>query len=210
VDGGPGRLVLRLARGSLAALDVAAMLTIVLTPGIDLVNFFSYFTIQSNVIAVVVLAGGALADPGGPRWAYLRGAATLYIVITGLVYNTLLINVSVGVASPWVNDVVHRIVPALMLLDWILFSPWARTHVAAALGWLAYPLAYVAYTLLRGPHVDWYPYPFLDPRLDGGYGRVALYTVVLALVFALLAVVVNAIGRWRHTASRAGAFSPGS
>jgi hypothetical protein len=183
----------------LAALDAAAMLVIVVSPGVNLVNFFSYFTIQSNVIAVVVLAGGALVDPRGARWAYLRGAATLYITITGLVYNTLLINVSVGVASPWINDVVHRLVPALMLLDWIIFSPWARTHVAAALVWLAYPLAYVAYTLLRGPLVDWYPYPFLDPRLGGGYGRVAIYGVVLTLVFALLAVVINAIGRWRLT-----------
>lgn len=202
VEAGPGRLPLRLARGVLAALDVAALMTIVLSPGINFVNFFSYFTIQSNVIAVVVLAGAAIADPQGPRWAYLRGAATLYITITGLVYNTLLLHASVGVASIWVNDVVHRTVPALMLLDWIVFSPWARTHVVAALAWLAYPIAYVAYTLVRGPFAGWYPYPFLDPRLDGGYGRVALYTVGLAAVLALLAVLINAVGRWRVTARR--------
>jgi hypothetical protein len=204
VEGGPARIVLRAARGVLAALDLAAMATIVVSPGVNLANFFSYFTIQSNVIAVVVLAGGAIIDPEGPRWGYVRGAATLYITITGLVYNTLLLNIPVGVTAAWVNDIVHRVVPALMLLDWIAFAPWARLHVAAALGWLAYPLAYVAYTLLRGPLVDWYPYPFLDPRLAGGYGRVAIYTVVLTAVFALLAVLINAIGRLRATPAPVG------
>lgn len=151
MEGGPGRLPLRLARGVLAALDAVAMATIVISPGFDLANFFSYFTIESNVIAIVILAGGAVVDPRGPGWGYLRGAATLYVTITGLVYNTLLLHVPVGIVAPWVNDVVHRAVPALMLLDWVLFSPWARTHLLAALLWLAYPLAYVAYTLIRGP-----------------------------------------------------------
>lgn len=199
--GGPGRVVLRLARGVLAAVDAAAIVSIALSPGENIANFFSYFTIQSNVIAIVVLAGGALADPRGARWAYVRGAATLYIMITGLVYNTLLVSAAVGVA-PWINDVIHRIVPALMLLDWIIFAPWARTHVGAALVWLVYPLAYVACTLLRGALVDWYPYPFLDPRLGGAYGRVAIYLVVLTLVFALLAAFINGIGRWRLTGTR--------
>lgn len=189
----------------LAALDVAALASIVVSPRVNLGDFFSYFTIQSNVIAVVVLMGGAVIDPQGPRWAYVRGAATLYITITGLVYNTLLLHLAVGVPTPWVNDVVHRTVPALMLLDWIVFSPWAQTHIVAALGWLAYPVAYVAYTLLRGPDVDWYPYPFLDPLLQGGYGRVAISIVVMVAVSAVLAVLINAVGRWRQTAVRVGA-----
>jgi len=30
---------------------------------------------------------------------------------------------------------------------------------------LVYPVAYGAYSLIRGPIVDWYPYPFLDPQV---------------------------------------------
>jgi hypothetical protein len=48
--------------------------------------------------------------------------------------------------------------------------------------------------------VHWYPYPFLDPRHPGGYGRVALYAVVLAVAMGLLAVGVDAIGRRRDGA----------
>lgn len=195
---------LRVARGVLAAAALAAVVAPVVTTPLDLANYFSYFTIQSNLIAVVVLGGGAFIDPQGARWAYLRGAATLYITITGLIYNTLLLSVPVGVTAALINDMVHRIVPALMLLDWIVFSPWAPTHVVAALVWLAYPIAFIGYTLVRGVLVDWYPYPFLDPRLGGGYGRVAIYAVVLTAAFAVLAVLINAVGRWRLTAVREG------
>jgi hypothetical protein len=45
---------------------------------------------------------------------------------------------------------------------------------------MAYPLAYLAYSLIRGPIVDWYPYPFLDPDEVGGYAGVAAYCVAIA------------------------------
>ena len=79
-------------------------------------------------------------------------------------------------------------------------SPWTRRSLLAALGWLLAPLAYFAYSLVRGPIAHWYPYPFLDPRSLGGYGRVALYAVVLAVAMGLLAAGVNAIGRRRSGA----------
>jgi hypothetical protein len=42
---------------------------------------------------------------------------------------------------------------------WIVFSPWARRSYQAALDWLVVPLAYFAYSLLRGAALHWYPYP---------------------------------------------------
>jgi hypothetical protein len=50
-------------------------------------------------------------------------------------------------------------------------------------------------SLHRGAAVHWYPYPFLNPTHSGGYARVALYAVVLALFMGLLALAVNALGR---------------
>ena len=52
--------------------------------------------------------------------------------------------------------------------------------------WLAYPLAWVSYTMIRGALTDRYPYPFLDPA-NGGYGTVAVYCVAI-LVGVLLAM----------------------
>jgi hypothetical protein len=143
---------------------------------------------------VVLLAGGAL-DPPGRRWVYVRGAATLFMVITGIVYAVLLANVEVGLTSPWINDTLHRVIPLVMLADWIVFPPWARRSYRAALSWLVVPLAYFAYSLLRGAAVYPYPYPFLNPTHSGGYGRVVIYAVVLAVFMGLLAFAVNAVAR---------------
>ncbi len=194
--------VVRAARLLFAALDIAAMCVAITETKGSLVNFFSFFTIESNILAIVVLLIGGALDPAGARWARLRGAATLYMVITGIVYAVLLANADVGLIAAWVNSVLHQVTPIVLLADWILFPPWPRadrrtTAYWRPLAWLAFPLVYFAYSLSRGAAVDWYPYPFLDPRYSGGYGRVALYAVVLTVVFALLALAVSAIGPWR-------------
>jgi hypothetical protein len=123
------------------------------------------------------------------------------MVITGIVYAVLLANAEVGLTTAWINDTLHRVIPLAMLADWAAFAPWARASYRAALGWLVVPLAYFAYSLLRGAVVHWYPYPFLNPTHAGGYGRVAGYAVVLAVFMGLLALAVNAIARLRIRSS---------
>ena len=197
------RSVVRVARLAFAGFDIAAMCVAITAPTTgSLVNFFSFFTIESNLLAIVVLLVGGVLDPRSERWAYVRGAATLYMVITGIVYAALLANQEVGLTAAWVNSAMHQVTPAVLLVDWVCFPPWSRGTYRAALAWLAFPLAYLAYALARGAAVDWYPYPFLDPRRPGGYGRVATYAVVLAVVMGLLAVAVNAIGRTRAASAR--------
>lgn len=185
----------RAARLAFAAFDVAALAQAISDSTGSLVNFFSFFTIESNLLAVVVLAVGGAVAPRGQGWAWLRGAATLYMVVTGIVYAALLANAEVGLVSAWVNSALHQVIPAVMVADWVFSPPWPARPGRRALGWLAFPLAYLAYSLSRGAVVDWYPYPFLDPRHPGGYGRVALFCVALALVMAVLALAVGVRGR---------------
>jgi hypothetical protein len=185
--------VARAGRLLFAGFDIAAM-GVAIADSRHLGHFFSFFTIESNLLAIAVLLIGGAADPRGSRWAWVRGAATLYMVITGIVYAALLANAEVGLTAAWVDSAMHQVTPAVLLADWIVFPPWPRAAYGKALGWLAFPLAYFAYSLIRGAAVDWYPYPFIDPRQSGGYGRVAVFAVVLAVVFALLALAVSAIG----------------
>lgn len=166
-------------------------------------NYFSFFTIQSNVLGVLVLLIGGLVDPQSHRWQVVRGATTLYLLITGVIYAVLLANIDVMLTDRWINDVMHRVLPIVLVADWVLVPARARVALSPRLIalWLVYPLIYGAYTLIRGPLVDWYPYPFIDPR-GQGYISLTIGLIVLTGVFTLLAVAIAAVGgRARYRAS---------
>ncbi|CAN5168893.1 Pr6Pr family membrane protein [soil metagenome] len=180
-------------------------------------NFFSFFTIQSNVAAVVVFLIGAgllVARTGAdPDWFnVLRACVVSYMVVTGIVYNLLLRNVPLpqGATLEWSNEILHVVVPILMLLDW-LFSPgriavpWRKLWIVAV-----YPIVWVVYTMVRGPFTPnevtgvsyWYPYPFLNPDISpNGYLSVSFYVVLIALVIIAVGAGVIVISRRRLRAA---------
>lgn len=194
-----GSQLTRILRVAAAALGIAALIAANSERTGPFPNFLSFFTIESNILTVVVFAVGGLLDPRGTRWAYFRGAVTLYMVITGIVYAALLSDVPVGLSSPWINTALHRILPVLILVDWLFRPPWPRVPAARSLAWLVFPLAYFGYSLIRGPHANFYPYPFLDPR-PNGYDHVVAYAIVLSVAMAALAYAVWRIGDQRLAA----------
>ena len=196
----PVRL-LRLGFGVLTLTAIAVNLANAFdeVPGFVVLNFFSYFTNLSNILAAVVLIAGAVAQPRSARWEAIRGLATFAMVVTGIVYLVLLTGEPLGVTDPWINTVIHRVMPVVMLADWLLLPPRRRIERATALLWLLYPLGYAAYTLVRGPLAgDFYPYPFIDPTRDGGSAQVALNCVALALAMAAIALLVAWAGNARR------------
>ncbi|MGH2558513.1 MAG: Pr6Pr family membrane protein [Thermomicrobiales bacterium] len=173
------------------------------------VNFFSFFTIQSNIIAAGLLLYTALRAPDGVpsrTLDLLRGAAVLYMTTTGIVYALLLSGEDVQTTIGWVNTVVHQIIPIVVVLDWLLDPPRTRLTWRKALVWLSFPLVWVIYTLIRGPIVDWYPYPFLDPDHPdaGSWGRVFVNCVAIAIGILALTWVVVAVGNKMRTAFGSG------
>lgn len=226
-----GRGVWALVRVGTALLIVAAVLaqaqvTIggAADAGRDLattvVNFFSFFTILSNVASVVVLAlagawlwrtreAAAVREPRG--LAVALASVTAYMLVTGVVYNTLLrgIELPQGTTVLWSNEVLHVVGPLVLLLD-LLLAPGRRGLRWSAVGAvLVFPVVWVVYTLVRGPWVtnpvtgasSWYPYPFLDPGnpalQPGGYAGVTVYVVGIALLIGGVAAAVVAVGRRR-------------
>ena len=148
-------------------------------------NFFSYFTVLSNMLAVGVLFAGAWFAYKKKRSAEyddVRGAATLYMALTGVVFATLLSSLDPRLltAVPWDNTVLHYIMPIFMVVDWIIDPPVHAIKLRQTVLWLVFPIGYVLYSLVRGPIVGWYPYPFLNPA-NGGYGVIAITCVCIAL-----------------------------
>jgi hypothetical protein len=162
----------------------------------DAVNFFFYFTDLSNLFAAFVLVIGGIAAVRGRAGVpdLVRGAAVLYLVITGLVYWTLLANTINAETIKWQNDVVHGVMPAVLVLDWLISPPKARLSLGRAAGWLAFPILYLAVSLIRGPIVRWWPYDFLDPTQPGGYPHVATWSVIVTGVFVLFMLLIVFVG----------------
>ena len=119
-------------------------------------------------LVAILLIGAARRDIHTPTFDIVRGGAVVYLVTTGIVFSVLLSGTDVDTAIPWVNSVLHEVMPLVIVIDWLLDPPSRHITYRQSLLWLAYPLAWVAYTLIRGPIADWYPYPFLDPA-SGGY-----------------------------------------
>ena len=184
-------------------------------------NFLSFFTIQSNLIAAITLTIGAVwAWTRGrdaavePRWyATLLACATTYMLVTGVVYNTLLRGVELpqGTTVPWSNEVLHVVAPLVMLLDLLVAA--RRRALAWTSVWIivAYPIAWVLYTLLRSHLITapatgdgyWYPYPFLNPySLPAGYVGVTGYVVVIAAVIVGVGLLVVWVGNRRDRSGR--------
>ncbi|SDJ88916.1 hypothetical protein SAMN04488074_103454 [Lentzea albidocapillata subsp. violacea] len=168
----------------LLVLSAEIYLVVLLGENFRAFNHFSYFTVLSNVFAACV----ALLGVFSPVSAQLRGAAVLYMGTTGVVYWLLLRGIDVQTPS-YANWVLHTIVPILVVVEWLL----APEKTRRAWIWLSFPLAYLTYTLVRGPIVGWYPYPFMDPR-SNGYGEVLLACVFVAVVFGVLAYAVSWAG----------------
>lgn len=214
--------VMRLTMAALIVAAVVAQLTASLTTAADLgrdvgttlVNFFSFFTILSNTLTSLVLAWAgvwffargrhAVAEP--PALALALACVTTYMIITGLVYNSLLRGIELPQGSepiPWSNEVLHLIGPLFLLAD-LFVGPMRRALPWRAIwGVVAFPILWVVYTMLRGPLVTnpvsgdpfWYPYPFLNPNNEGGWGAVIFWIVVIALTFLVVASLVVWWGR---------------
>jgi len=159
-----------------------------------LVRLFSYFTVQSNLLVGVVsvlLVVRPARD--GAVFRVARLDALLCIAVTGIVYQTVLRGIAELSAAGQVSDLLlHLLAPLLALVAWVLVGPRPRVDAATVWWSLAFPLAWIAYTFVRGAVVGWYPYPFLDVTTLG-LAPALLNTAVVAVVFVGLAWLVRVV-----------------
>ena len=172
----------------------------VMVLGRPVADFFSYFTIQSNLFTAFVFLwiGINAVHKGTEHSRYLvRGAAVLYMTITGIVYGLLLsgLHAQLQTTIPWVNIVLHRLVPMIMIIDWIIDPSGLDLTFRDALVWLVYPFAWLGYTMVRGLLIGWYPYPFLEPTQPGGIVSVVGYIVGITLGAMILIWLIVMLGK---------------
>lgn len=174
--------------GLLGFTAIATEISVLVERGLfNAVNFFSYFTIIANTLVFLTFIISAIAENHGvnKKISAIRSAVTVYILLVGIAFTILLSGLDdlTFTIVPWDNVVLHYIIPVAVLIDYIIDRPY-RTDFNKALSWLALPLAYLAYSMMRGAITNWYPYPFLNPSLHG-------WGVVIATVLGIVALSVG-------------------
>jgi hypothetical protein len=162
----------------------------------ELAGFLSFFTIQANLFVIAVLLIETFNGCGISidRRASLRGAAVLYLAITGIVYAVLLSKLPIvkEIVHPVADAFHHVIMPTWVLFDWVVNPPSHRITVRRALWWFVYPLTYLFVSLIRGAITGWYPYPFLNPASPGGWlGIVTVSIACLILGYIILLGIIR-------------------
>lgn len=161
--------------------------------GLILLNFFSYFTILTNLMVALCFSALAIAPASRAGRFFSRPstitAVTVYITIVGLVY-------SIALRAIWdprglqlvVDRILHDLVPIATVLYWVLYIPRRTLHWKQAFPWLLYPFLYLVLALARGVASHWFAYYFIDYTLLG-WPRVILNVLLISAGFLLVSLL---------------------
>lgn len=167
----------------------------------ETVVMFSYFTNLTNLIAVV-MAGALLAGKGALyRWfksPVVQAACCLYIAFVGIGFWFILggpQNVESWLF--WIPELTaHTLSPILGVVFWLRCVEKGEMNGRHPFIWLAYPIGYLIYWLIRGPIVGYYPYFFVDVNALG-YGGVAMWSGALIVMFLILGTIMWRVDIWQ-------------
>ncbi len=175
-------------------------------------HILNYYTVLSNIACLAfftaAFAAGVRAWRRGEKTYSWRprteGAVVFCIAVTGLIYALMLgpddlAEQGAGFFS-FRNMMLHYAGPVMVALDWLLFNPKGRFCVWDPLKWLSIPLAYFVYILVRstfagpiGGSGSRFPYAFIDPAAQGGWGNMMWGVLEIAVELAALGYVIYLI-----------------
>jgi multisubunit Na+/H+ antiporter MnhE subunit len=172
-------------------------------------DHWTYFTYQTGfVLGIIMLwSGAANLIQGQQPPAWLKGCITLYIVITGLVAWFLLPPpnpaTSKFVFGVMTNILLHRVVPIMAVIDFILFDEHRRFQWHYIFSWLGYFPFYLAFVLIRaqlwphsGPEAGGNPYPYAFVDLKNlGWAQLGVNIVGMLIFFVFLGLAIFLIDR---------------
>ena len=177
--------------GLLAALD----------GDITQLRYFSQVT--TLTVALAATASVLTFAVTSPSWArvlaWCRGASTTYAIVTAVIYQVLLS----GNLSETSSLLEHAIVPALAVIDWVVFGPGPvaaaiRQRWWTALSWLILPICYLGVYFNVRDRNGRPLYPFLDPNASSFWRWVG----IMIAVFLVVGFLVWAVGLARSAQSR--------
>jgi hypothetical protein len=141
---------------------------------------FAYFTIITNLLVGIVFTAIVL-DRATSGWVV--AGTTLSILLVGITYSLLLHGtMELSAGSNVANVLLHFVTPVLVPLFWLLLTPKGSLTWSHPIVWAIYPLAYLAYDMVRGSVTGKFAYPFLNAAKIG-WTQTALNALCIAIAF---------------------------
>jgi hypothetical protein len=159
----------------------------------------SFFTVLTNIAVVAVYAANLFPARLGflntMNRAVTRACAAACIAVVGLVYATVLAKIWVPEGLFWLCDMLlHYAAPVLYIVWWLGFGRNGSLKWSDAPKFLAAPLLYLGYAVIRGGVTGAYPYPFVNVAALGA-AQVAINCVLVAALFLAFSLIAIALDR---------------
>lgn len=167
-------------------------------------TFFSYYTILTNIILVLIYLSEVLPTKRLRlfRLPIVRGMMAANIALVALyVFLVLRFLATLDGLFLFADTILHYLCPALYLLWWLVVQRHGLLRWANLPLMLAPTLVYFVYAMARGLWVQEYPYPILN-AIKLGYGQVLLNAVYMTAGLTVLCIAAIAIDRLLGRKSR--------
>nr|WP_218174181.1 Pr6Pr family membrane protein [Pseudomonas tolaasii] len=170
-----------------------------------LISFFSFFTVLTNTLVVVVLSYALVERDSAAKRFFLGPAISsgvaASIVVVSLAYNLLLRHLWTPQGFQFIADeLLHDVMPLLFVVYWWHCVPKGTLRLKHLAGWVIYPVVYFGYVLLRGHLLGQYQYPFIDVDTLG-YPQVFVNAAGILAGFIVIAFAVLGLDRFLKTPS---------
>ena len=161
-------------------------------------RIYRYFTMQTNLLAITWLILAIIWSFNDTKMeklmGKLKGAITLYITVTFLVFAVVLSPLYHPSGIDGVlNIMLHYIIPIGFIIDWLITegNNYQWTFIPY---WFCYPIGYLIFALLHGGTIGDYLYPFLNLDTWGIDGLI-IRVFILILLFSTLSSIYITISR---------------
>lgn len=161
-------------------------------------QIFKYFTIQSNLIAIVYfwLYFSLRLHYKSPTFQKLSGMVMVCITITFLVYLVFLEPVYDPVGLNLLGSILLHYINPLLVVGFVLY--YRRDYeltISDIKLWFVYPITYLVFLLLHGIISTDYLYPFFQVSEVGVWGLIGAILGIFGLYLLLSVVFVKIVSR---------------
>jgi hypothetical protein len=169
-------------------------------------EYFAYFTIDSSMIAAVTLIVGGVFAMRHQHDTKLLATVQLCVfaaaVVVAVVYNALLRGLPNDVRDGnynWPvppNEILHVWGPIFIVIEWLVISGSVSLNFKKIWWVIAFPLAWLAFSIARGAITGWWAYWFINPGDKGGLTQMFTYIFGIMFFFLANATIAIALQRW--------------